>query len=138
LTTKVEKSELVSIADMKSNKKDTYSNMKAIDILHKQIKHLSVILVEILRKEAMEFSKAPDLEQTIKKNMFSVLQQGLHVAKWINKFNPENINTDDLILPRDLYDFQELVNEALGEIEQKMVPKTLKAPKLSVIIIFYS
>jgi hypothetical protein len=123
---------------MKSNKKDTYSNMKAIDILHKQIKHLSVILVEILRKEAMEFSKAPDLEQTIKKNMFSVLQQGLHVAKWINKFNPENINTDDLILPRDLYDFQELVNEALGEIEQKMVPKTLKAPKLSVIIIFYS
>ena len=51
----------------------------------------------------------------------------------LNRFDPESINSEDLILPRDLNNFQELVYEALGEIEQKIIPKSFKAPKKGMV-----
>ena len=66
ISTKVERSELVSLLDIKSNKVDTQTNMQAIDIIHKQIKHLTVLLIEILRKEAMKHIKTQEAEVTIK------------------------------------------------------------------------
>ena len=66
ISTKVERSELVSLLDIKSNKVDTQTNMQAIDILHKQIKHLTVLLIEILRKEVMKHIKTQEAETTIK------------------------------------------------------------------------
>ena len=45
-----------------------------------------------------------------------VLQQSLLLAKWIIKFNPENINSYDLTLPDDLKDFQEFVTQSMDQI----------------------
>jgi hypothetical protein len=73
--------------------------MQAIDILHKQIKHLSVMLVEMLRKETLKhvkvghkynylsltFIQSEDSEQTIKQNTFKIFKQALLISKWINK-----------------------------------------------------
>ncbi|CAI2383375.1 unnamed protein product [Moneuplotes crassus] len=125
---KVERSELISLLDFKSNKIDTDTSMKAIDILHKQIKHLSVILVEILRKDSLKMLKPKDSENISKNNTFEILNQLLSISKWINGFDPENINTTDLKLPANLNNYQDLVNEALGDIECQVIPRTLKAP----------
>ena len=46
---KVDRDELTALYDLKSNKLDTEMTMKSVDIVHKQIKHLVVILVEIMR-----------------------------------------------------------------------------------------
>jgi len=39
-----------------------------------------------------------------------MLNQALSIAKWINSFQPESINTIDLKLPKHLNDFQSYVN----------------------------
>jgi len=51
---KIEKSEVLSLLENKSNTQDTETNMKATDILHKQIKHIVVILIEVLRKDLLK------------------------------------------------------------------------------------
>ena len=66
LSSKIERTELEYVLDLKSNKVDTQSNMQAVDIIHKQIKHLTVLIIEILRKEVMKFMKMPDNESSIK------------------------------------------------------------------------
>jgi len=71
--------------DKKSNKIDTQSTMHSIDILHKQIKHLSVLMVEMLRIDVMETVNTAEQEQITKKTMMGIMQQSLNIAKWINK-----------------------------------------------------
>ena len=66
-STKVERSEITSLLDFKSNKIDTKINMQAIDILHKQIKHLSVVLIEILRRDSLKLIKPKDTQNITKK-----------------------------------------------------------------------
>ena len=67
----------------------------------------------------------------LNKSSIGILQQGLSIAKWINRFNPESINTNDLMLPKQLHEFHDSVNEALDEIEKSIAPNYLKGPKIS-------
>jgi len=46
--------------------------MKATDILHKQIKHLSVMIVEILRNETAKYEQNQDSEQA-KRNKYTMM-----------------------------------------------------------------
>lgn len=66
MSSKVERAELTTALEIKSNKIDTNINMKAIDILHKQIKHLAVILIEILRDKTMKYMKSENSESALK------------------------------------------------------------------------
>jgi hypothetical protein len=88
----------MTMLDLKSNKTDMHTNMQAIDILHKQIKHLAVMLVEMLRKDTLKHIKVPENEQTVKNNTLGILQQGLSIAKWINKYGSHVIYSLDLTL----------------------------------------
>ncbi len=51
---KVDKFDLEAVIDMKSNKTDTDLAMKGIDIVHKQVTHMIVLIVE-LTKSCMNF-----------------------------------------------------------------------------------
>jgi hypothetical protein len=43
---KADKADLIEINNLKSNKMDTENTLRWIDLLHKQIKHIAVLLVE--------------------------------------------------------------------------------------------
>ena len=62
ISSKIDRTEMEYGLDMKSNKVDTQTNMQAVDIIHKQIKHLTVLVIEILRKDAMKFMKMSETE----------------------------------------------------------------------------
>jgi len=49
LKDKADKADLNHLLDIKSNKVDTESNMRSIDIIHKQVTHIIVLLVEFLK-----------------------------------------------------------------------------------------
>ena len=96
---KVDRDELTALYDLKSNKLDTEMTMKSVDIVHKQIKHLVVILVEIMRLSVTAQSETK--QSKLNKKMY-LLQQSISIGQWINEFDPENINTNDLKLPSEL------------------------------------
>lgn len=118
MSTKVERAELLEYLEKKSGIKETQETMKSIDVLHKQIKHICVIMIEFLRQEVSKYTKSNDSDQCKHKKAMTVLHQTLSIAKWINNFNPENeIDYKDLVLPKNLEDFQNLVNNALDDMK---------------------
>jgi hypothetical protein len=110
---KIEKDEVLSLLETKSNTQDTSTAMKATDILHKQLKHIIVILIEILRRDLSNFTHP---KNTSKKDLTIMLDQTMSIARWINSFDPENINTIDLKLPKSLGEFQNYVNVTLDGV----------------------
>jgi len=116
---KADKFEVIELRDLKTNKVDTENNMKAIDVIHKQIRHLIVMLMENFRVQV----ETENLTTQTKINRMNiVLQQSLLLAKWITKFDPENINSYDLTLPADLKDFQDFVNQSMEGIAFTHIP----------------
>ena len=51
METKVDKTELYEHIKMKTNKSDTEMQMKAIDIMHRMLNHISVIITDILKQQ---------------------------------------------------------------------------------------
>ena len=49
IISKVDKSELEAVIDMKSNKADTDLALKSLDIIHKQITHMIVLIIELVK-----------------------------------------------------------------------------------------
>ena len=84
---------------MKSNKVDTEMTMKGLDILHKQITHIIVLMIE-QSKIALSTSLETEKQKQQKKHF--ILKSAVHVCQWINKFDPQNVNNDDLYLPTEL------------------------------------
>lgn len=115
LDSKANRSEVINWLDLKTNIKDTNSNMKATDVLHKQLMHLSVLVVEILRSEADKYMKQSQSVHSQKNKSMMMLHLGLSVNKWINKFNPENINACSLVLPKELWTFTEKIIQPLKD-----------------------
>lgn len=61
MNTKVEKEELLCYLNQKSSLKDSYETRKGLDVLHQQIKHICVIMVEFLRQEVSKYTNSNDL-----------------------------------------------------------------------------
>lgn len=103
LLTKVEKSELEAVIDMKSNKADTDMALKGLDIIHKQITHMIVLVIEMIKLSMTQMSLATDSDKTRHhKALMYTLQQAVNVCRWINDFDPQNVNIVDLVLPQEL------------------------------------
>ena len=49
METKVDKTELYELVKLKTNKSDTELQMKAIDITHRMLNNLSVLIIDILK-----------------------------------------------------------------------------------------
>ena len=113
----MEKNEVLALLEFKSNTHDTETNMKATDILHKQVKHLIMLIIEVLRREVSKSSGNYHSEKAYKQEWLLLLNQGFLIAKWIHNFNPEKIGSNEVLLPKDLIDFNSLVDTSLSEIE---------------------
>ena len=118
LDEKVSMGELRSMLSFKWNIQDIDTNMKATDILHKQIKHLSVMIVEILRNETAKYEQNQDSEQAKRNKYTMMLYQWLNIAQWIQRFNPENLNTNDLKVPEELQKYHSLIENSFKEINE--------------------
>ena len=116
---KADKYLVSELSDAKANKIDTENNMKAIDIIHKQIRHLVIMLMENFR---VQVDTDNATKHTKLNRMNNVLQQSLLLAKWIIRFNPENINSYDLTLPEDLKVFHDYVTKSMDEISYINIP----------------
>ncbi len=100
LMQKVDKQEVEALIDLKSNKHDTDQTMKAMDIIHKQITHMIVLMIEIVKGSMNALSIANDSDKTKHhKNLMYLLSQTVNVCRWINEFDPQNVNSEDLYLP---------------------------------------
>ena len=82
---KADMSDLKNLMDIKSNKVDTENNMRNIDILHKQITHIVVLLIELLKTNVHQQKESQVKIQS--KRMF-ILQNAMKVVNWVNKFDP--------------------------------------------------
>lgn len=135
LEAKIDRSEAISLLGLKSNVKDMEVSFRSTDILHKQIQHLSVILIEILRHETNKYIKVKESDQIHENKCLTMLHQCLTVAHWINKFNPQNINTNDLTVPQALREFHVLVTKSFEELSDSTLQmpnslsQTRKLPK---------
>ena len=88
--------------NLKSNKVDTESNMRAIDILHSHTSHLIILIMEVIKavmKVAMETEQARENKKAF------ILRQAKSVRHWIDKFNPKNVNTYDITVPEEMNAF---------------------------------
>lgn len=61
---KVDKVDLEMVIDMKSNKTDTDLAMKGLDIVHKQVTHMIVLVVELIKSSMNSLSLHNDSDKT--------------------------------------------------------------------------
>ena len=63
--------------------------MKAIDILHRQVSHVIILLLETTKQLINDQNETQAAKRT--KRMF-IMEQIINVSNWIQDFNPQNIN----------------------------------------------
>ncbi|CAI2386643.1 unnamed protein product [Moneuplotes crassus] len=120
LNNKASMSEVMAMMSFKCNVKDVEINMKITDVIHKQVQHLGVMIVEILRNEVSKYSHVKESEKTLQNKYNSLLSQSKNIFQWIQKFNPEDINTLDLECPEDLKKFSALISRSFPEINPNL------------------
>lgn len=82
---KANKDELERLAEQKTNKHDSDMQMKAIDIMHRMLNHLSVLLLEVQKQLINETNETAAQQKS--KRMFA-MEQIVNVVNWIHEFDP--------------------------------------------------
>lgn len=85
LSKKANQIDVEELYNQKTDKSDTECTQNSIEVIHKQIKHLVMMLMESCRvlMEAELSNK-----QTKINKLNTILQQCLILTKWISKFKP--------------------------------------------------
>ena len=85
--------------------------MRSIDIMHKQITHMIVLLIEHVKTSLTQQKESQVSVQA--KRMF-ILQSAMKVMTWVHGFNPQNINDNDLKMPEDLKQISEYTRQLIS------------------------
>ncbi|CDW86627.1 UNKNOWN [Stylonychia lemnae] len=124
LQNKVDRQEFSDQLKSKSNKKDTELTLRWIEIIHRQIKQISILITEILKFdiEQMQPNVAQIKDNGIKNGKVFLFHQALLVNQWMNKFDTSNINeyyeNDDTSKePPNILAFQKFAQESLNDVE---------------------
>lgn len=56
ISTKIDKEEMLGFLEMKSNKNDMNLTQKSLDMLHRQSKHLMVLIIELIRQTSSKYN----------------------------------------------------------------------------------
>lgn len=91
------KSELqdsIALNDIKSNKFYTDILMRCVDIQHKHLKHLAILLTETI-KSLIKTSKDRDAKLDIQSHRAYILQQSKKIMQWVSKYEPQHMNSKD-------------------------------------------
>lgn len=101
--------------------------MKAIDIIHKQVTHTVVLLIEVVKQLENEKIDSVSLRQN--KRIY-LMQQLVNVLSWIQELNPQQINYDHLILPDNLKPLHEFAKTAISEFPKASKLRTQPRPSV--------
>ena len=115
LDKKANQSDLQNIADSKTNKQDSEQQLRAIDILHRQLDHTVVLLIEIIKGQLNEQNETMAGTKT---NRLYLLKQCANISKWIREFDPQNINYGSLKLPTSLKQLNDHAQSLIKEWPQ--------------------
>ena len=122
---KPDRKEVTEFLDKKSNLTDSQNNRRIGEMLNKQIRHLTIVTLDLLRKNVEKFTvKQGSPEMMNEKQAKMMYRQGLMIAKWINKFNPDAMSEEIAILPADLGEFEEYVNKSFDEMGEYLFSHT--------------
>lgn len=113
ISNKIDVIEFENKLSTKSNVRDVETTMKAIDIIHSQIKNMVVILIENLNINIDQLNNVNESEKSKLHKQTYLLNQAKLIAKWIALFDPSNINTIDLKTPKYLEKYQEKTMKSL-------------------------
>ena len=116
IKSKIERSEVLSYLEVKSSKQDTQNTVNALDIMHRQLKHLCVIIIELLRQEVAKYTKNGETEQALQNKCLTTMYQSISIAKWIDKLDVKQPIGDDMGMPKELSNYQNLVMNTLDDI----------------------
>lgn len=85
-----------------------------------------IILVELLKLNYEKHTVYSDPEVYNEKKSKIMFRQGLTIAKWINKFDPERLelmSDETNMFSENLKDFEKFVNDAIDEIGEYLFSK---------------
>jgi len=120
---KADNREIQKLQDIKTNKEDTEMSMRNIDILHKQVTHIIVLLTELVKTNLQQKKES---FASIQQRQMYILWQCMNVVNWVNLFNPQTVNTNDFKLPPELKELNDhsklLTKEYPGNTFNTVVP----------------
>lgn len=85
LQKKADKEDILQLFRQKTNKSDSDMQIKAIAILHKQLVHAFVLLIEF-GKLTLTSTKETEMSKQSRRNY--LLEQSIHVLQWAQEFDP--------------------------------------------------
>lgn len=86
--------------------------MKAIDIMHRQMVHLSILLTEVQKQILNQQNESYAAMNT--RRLFA-LEQLVNVTNWIHDFDPQNVNFMNMSLPANLKTLDEYSRVAVKD-----------------------
>ena len=86
---KADKAVLDTIVNEKANKVDTEMCLRWVDLLHKMVNKVVLLLTTKLKTDLDVGTEGANQRQNKK---VQLLQQGLIISKWIESFDSQNIN----------------------------------------------
>ena len=89
MAVKADKSALQNIVSEKANKVDTEMCLRWVDLLHKMVNKVVLLLTTKLKTDLDTGHETANNRQNKK---VQLLQQGLIISKWIESFDSQNIN----------------------------------------------
>lgn len=84
---KINKEELMTLLNFKANKEDSKNNQKALEMLHKQSKHLIVLIIELIKQASTKYTNSEETRNAKESKLSSILKVALNIAKWMNSFD---------------------------------------------------
>lgn len=90
LAEKASKDDLEMRLEGKSNIKDTTFNLNTSTTIHNQLKNIGILVLEILRKDYLNFTETPKTKNCARREAKQILNQASTVVQWINGFKPED------------------------------------------------
>ena len=117
---KADKSIIETIVNEKANKVDTEMCLRWVDLLHKMVNKVVLLLTTKLKTDLDVGNDGANQRQNKK---VQLLQQGLIISKWIESFDSQNINdfyfiTEKEKQPQKIQEVQLQFKRAIDEIEK--------------------
>ena len=127
LAFKADKSTVETIVLEKANKVDTEMCLRWVDLLHKMVNKVVLLLTTKLKTD-IDVSNDNTHQRQNKK--VQLLQQGLIISKWIESFDSQNINdfyfvTEKEKQPQKIQEVQLQFKRAIDEIEKSQLSPNL-------------
>jgi len=118
---KADKSKIDAIVSEKANKVDTEMCLRWVDLLHKMVNKVVLLLTTKLK---VDIDLGQETVNSRQNKKVQLLQQGLIISKWIESFDSQNINdfyflTEQEKQPQRIQQVQLQFKRAIDDIEHQ-------------------